>query len=93
MNFDKNRLMELSGLPVEAESGVLTEGKSLTTESRRDMLAETKLRAAIRKEIADILESLDESEGNTQWMHRSLGQPKASQTGRVTRGFFGLGFK
>ena len=93
MNFDKNRLMELSGLPVEAKSGVLTESKSLTTKTRRDMLAETKLRAAIRKEIADILESIDEIDSDTSWMHRSIGQPKRSQTGRVTRGFFGLGFK
>ena len=93
MNFDKSRLMELSGLPVEAESGVLTETKRLTTESRQDMLAETKLRAAIRKEIADILENLDESDSDTKWMHRSIGQPETSQTGRVTRGFFGLGFK
>ena len=103
MQFDMIRLQELAGVPVDKSQGVLSEGKKATSGKKRkksvneaasrDTLVETKLRAAIRKEISAILEDLETSGGNSKWMHQTLGQPQNSQKGRVTRGFMGLGFK
>ncbi len=100
MQFDMTRLLELAGVPVEEGQGVLSEGKKATSGKKavneaaaRDTLVETKLRAAIRKEISAILEDLEASGGDSKWMHKSMGQPQNSQKGRVTRGFMGLGFK
>ena len=102
MQFDMTRLLELAGVPAEEGQGVLSESKKTTSRKKpvnevaaRDTLVETKLRAAIRKEISAILEDLEASGGSssTKWMHSTLGQPQNSQKGRVTRGFMGLGFK
>tara|TARA_Y100000310_G_C20385487_1_gene670205 strand:- start:173 stop:430 length:258 start_codon:yes stop_codon:yes gene_type:complete len=84
----------LAGIPAEQQEKVLSEGTStVNKEDEPDRLVETQLRAAIRKEIASILEKLKEADGESKWMHQSLGQPQNSKSGRITRGFLGLGFK
>jgi len=102
MKFDRNRLLELAGIPTDESSDVLTESSEPELDSDKvvnegadpDTLVETKLRAAIRKEIKAILEDLRELDDNdSTWMHRSIGRPQNSSSGNVVRGFLGLGFK
>jgi hypothetical protein len=94
MEFDQGRMLQLAGIPAAPEEKVLSEGTSdVNKTDKRDRLVETQLRAAIRKEIAAILEKLEEEGTESKWMHRSIGRPQNSKDGQITRGFLGLGFK
>ena len=94
MEFDQSRMLHLAGIPADSKEKVLSESASdVNTEVKQVKLVETQLRAAIRKEIAAILEKLEEEGTDSKWMHKSIGRPQNSKDGQITRGFLGLGFK
>ena len=96
MDFDADRLLKLSGISSGESESVLTEGVAPRSGvAEPAVLSEASLRTMIREELAEIFEAMEEKqkEGNTSadWIYGKK-KPTQSRTGRVTRGFRGVGF-
>lgn len=95
MDFDRSRMLELSGLPLDdSDSDVLTESFDFE-EDHDDNISEDKIRKFVRKELQKMMEEMNNDDPkDTFWIHASTGgAPKSSRKGLVGMGFLGPGFK
>lgn len=91
-DLDDLDLFESEKSKEEKEDVVEIDDRELQKEYRnikRKRINEARLKAVIEDELRDVLAEMQYGSG---WMYGN-NKPKASQPGRITRGFKGLGFK